>query len=197
MTFEGLLRDSVLVCAAYILLVYGTYTWLLVVGLVETRRRRRERAGDDLDALASARFAPGVSILIPAYNESDGMPDAVRSLLAIDYPAFEVIVVNDGSTDDTLEVLRRRARPRAGRQQRRARSSRARRSRGTTACRRIRASSWSTSRTAARRTRSTPALNHSRHRYVCAVDADMVFARGPPSRARCARSSGIRRTSSG
>ena len=55
--------------------------------------------------LAVSRFAPGVSILVPAYNESGGLADAVRSLLALDYPEFEVIVVNDGSTDDTLDRL--------------------------------------------------------------------------------------------
>ena len=105
MTFETALRAAVLICGAYLALLWLMHWGLLAVGIVETRRRRREREVDDIDALSDSRFAPGVSILVPAYNESAGLPDAVRSLLAIEYPEFEVIVVNDGSTDDTLERL--------------------------------------------------------------------------------------------
>ena len=42
MTFDGTLRAAVLVCAAYVLLVYGAYTWLLVVGLLERHGFRCE-----------------------------------------------------------------------------------------------------------------------------------------------------------
>ncbi len=47
-----------------------------------------------------------MSIVLAAFNEAVASADAVRSLLELDYAEFEVIVVNDGSTDDTLERLR-------------------------------------------------------------------------------------------
>ncbi|MBO4593371.1 MAG: glycosyltransferase family 2 protein [Bacteroidaceae bacterium] len=50
-------------------------------------------------------FTPGVSIVAPAYNEEVTVVDNVHSLLAQDYPNFEVIIVNDGSKDKTLEKL--------------------------------------------------------------------------------------------
>ncbi|HSH76043.1 MAG TPA: glycosyltransferase [Longimicrobiales bacterium] len=46
---------------------------------------------------------PSVSIIVPAYNEGALLERALSSLAEIDYPAYEVIVVDDGSTDDTLE----------------------------------------------------------------------------------------------
>jgi len=48
---------------------------------------------------------PGVSILISAYNEEDTIVESVKSLLRLDYPDYEMIVINDGSEDKTLQVL--------------------------------------------------------------------------------------------
>ena len=59
---------------------------------------------------SALRFAPGnapfVSILVPARNEAHRvLAESVRSMLSQDYPAFEVIAVDDRSTDQTLEIL--------------------------------------------------------------------------------------------
>lgn len=48
---------------------------------------------------------PPVAVIAPAYNEENSVVDNVRSLLALHYPNFEVILVNDGSTDGTLATL--------------------------------------------------------------------------------------------
>jgi cellulose synthase/poly-beta-1,6-N-acetylglucosamine synthase-like glycosyltransferase len=181
-TFETALRGAVLICGGYLALLWLMHWGLLVVGLVEARRRRREREVDDVDVLSDSRFAPGVSILVPAYNESAGLPDAVRSLLAIEYPEFEVIVVNDGSTDDTLERLVDELGlvpvDAAGRDVVETelvlgyyRSPSDRRLLVVDKLNGGKADGLNA------------ALNYSRYRYVCAVDADMVFARGSLARA--------------
>lgn len=53
-----------------------------------------------------APYLPAVSVVVPAYNEELGIAAAVRSLVASDYPELEVIVVDDGSTDDTAAIAR-------------------------------------------------------------------------------------------
>jgi cellulose synthase/poly-beta-1,6-N-acetylglucosamine synthase-like glycosyltransferase/peptidoglycan/xylan/chitin deacetylase (PgdA/CDA1 family) len=50
-------------------------------------------------------YLPPVVVVVPAYNESIGIERAIRSLADSDYPDFEVVVVDDGSTDDTAEVV--------------------------------------------------------------------------------------------
>src|SRR5690606_26761938 len=49
--------------------------------------------------------APGISIVAPAFNEEVIIIDSVHSLLSLAYPNFEVIIVNDGSKDRTLELM--------------------------------------------------------------------------------------------
>jgi cellulose synthase/poly-beta-1,6-N-acetylglucosamine synthase-like glycosyltransferase len=67
---------------------------------------RHARAFSPLDEVYASPFTPPVSIILPAYNEEAGVVASVRSLLDLRYPRHEVIVVNDGSTDGTLDRLR-------------------------------------------------------------------------------------------
>jgi biofilm PGA synthesis N-glycosyltransferase PgaC len=55
----------------------------------------------------SSSFAPPVTVIVPAYNEARVLDEAIAALLALDYPAYEVIIVDDGSTDDTATIARR------------------------------------------------------------------------------------------
>jgi len=70
--------------------------------------------GRDADARASlllprffSRLEPPVSIIVPAFNEEATIAGTVRCLLQLEYPDLEIVVVNDGSTDGTLDVLMR------------------------------------------------------------------------------------------
>jgi cellulose synthase/poly-beta-1,6-N-acetylglucosamine synthase-like glycosyltransferase len=71
---------------------------LLLVALAAHHSRRASRA-------LAGETVPRVAVIVPAYNESVGIERAVRSLAASDYPDFEVVVVDDGSTDDTAAVV--------------------------------------------------------------------------------------------
>lgn len=70
-----------------------------------TLRRQDDRQSRETLWAQRAPSAPPISLIAPAYNESAGVVDSTRSLLALRYPHSEVIVVNDGSRDDTLEKL--------------------------------------------------------------------------------------------
>lgn len=67
------------------------------------RRKQAGTGGQAWRDLASA--APKISILVPAYNEQTTIVTSVGALLAVEYPDFEVIVINDGSSDETLDRM--------------------------------------------------------------------------------------------
>ncbi|MDR0962130.1 MAG: glycosyltransferase [Mediterranea sp.] len=70
----------------------------------------RHRWGDYMHnyikrVIRKSPYTPGISIIAPAYNEETTIIDNVNSMLALDYPLFEVVIVNDGSTDSTLQKM--------------------------------------------------------------------------------------------
>ena len=87
---------SLIIFLAILFIRYFTLLWFAYLQHAERNVASREPEGD----------LPPVSILIPAYNEAEVIGHAIESLLQLDYPTYEVIVVDDGSTDDTLEVAR-------------------------------------------------------------------------------------------
>jgi cellulose synthase/poly-beta-1,6-N-acetylglucosamine synthase-like glycosyltransferase len=64
-------------------------------------RHLRGRAYSAIEEAFDSPFTPGITVILPAYNEAAGIVESVHSLLALRYPHYEVVVVNDGSTDDT------------------------------------------------------------------------------------------------
>ena len=93
---------AVEVCFAYLVTTYAMFFALFGFAAFENVRRRREARVEDYALLAESRFTIPVSVIIPAYNEAPVILAALRSALAFEYAEFEVIVVNDGSRDDTV-----------------------------------------------------------------------------------------------
>jgi cellulose synthase/poly-beta-1,6-N-acetylglucosamine synthase-like glycosyltransferase len=179
---ETLLQGLVAACGAYLVLVYGSYFVLMAVGFRENQKRIRELAVDDPGELGGSRFSPGISVVVAAYNESRALPAAVRSLLALGYPEFEVLVVNDGSTDDTLERLVDDLElvP--------AEAS----ARGLVETEAVRGYYRSLDHprllvvdkeNGGKADALNAGLDHARYRWICGVDADMIFARDALARA--------------
>jgi cellulose synthase/poly-beta-1,6-N-acetylglucosamine synthase-like glycosyltransferase len=93
-------------CLVYLSTIVLIFTSMLVVAVRENRLRGQEGRLEDYATLLSSPFTVPVSIVAPAYNEEVCVAVAVRSLVSLQYPEYEVIVVNDGSNDGTLARLR-------------------------------------------------------------------------------------------
>ncbi len=78
---------------------------LLVLASVQLHRYAARLNSGALRRALRSPLAPPIAVLVPAYNEASGIGDSVRSLLALDYPQLEVVVINDGSADETLQRL--------------------------------------------------------------------------------------------
>jgi cellulose synthase/poly-beta-1,6-N-acetylglucosamine synthase-like glycosyltransferase len=81
------------------------YIFIGIYSIGETKKYLRKNSFTDFNVLASSPQAPAVSILAPAYNEGVTIIENVRSLLSIHYNQLELIVINDGSKDDSLQKL--------------------------------------------------------------------------------------------
>jgi len=89
----------------YSLLLLSCYIFIAAFSIGEIRNYLRKNSFTDYGVLAGSRQAPSISILAPAYNEGANIIENVRSLLSINYTNLEVIIINDGSKDDSLSKL--------------------------------------------------------------------------------------------
>lgn len=88
---------SLIIFLAILFVRYFSLLWFAFLQLLE-KTMRPQRTDVPL---------PPVSVIVPAYNEGTVLESAIDALLRIDYPTFEIIVVDDGSTDDTLAIAQR------------------------------------------------------------------------------------------
>ncbi len=86
----------------YAICVFVAYFCLAIISAKELLKNINEAKITNYNALLSSPFASKVSVLAPAYNESRTIVENIKALLGLYYPSFEIIVINDGSKDDTL-----------------------------------------------------------------------------------------------
>jgi len=81
------------------------YLTFIAIGISNLRKYRHYVKVVDFRALLRTSLTKPISILVPAYNEERNILETVRSLLTLHYPQFEVVVINDGSDDETMDRL--------------------------------------------------------------------------------------------
>ncbi|MNH81301.1 Poly-beta-1,6-N-acetyl-D-glucosamine synthase [compost metagenome] len=104
-----LLRDILLIYGLfaiyYVMTVNVLYFSVLAFSFKNIMTVFRRSAYSKYNTLSGSELVPAVSLLVPAYNEEVTVIENVKCLLTLNYPNYEVIVINDGSKDDTLGVL--------------------------------------------------------------------------------------------
>jgi cellulose synthase/poly-beta-1,6-N-acetylglucosamine synthase-like glycosyltransferase len=93
------------VVLTYLLIICSIYFLLNVLSFRNILRYNKKVHYVDLNRIFRLKNYKPISIIVPTYNEENGIAESVKSLLQLEYPDFQVVVVNDGSTDKTLDVL--------------------------------------------------------------------------------------------
>jgi len=89
----------------YYILMHSVYFYLIVLGFIEQRRYHQGIQTGDFKRIYESELSLPVSVVISAYNEEKMIISTVQSVLQLQYPEFEIVIVNDGSEDSTLQVL--------------------------------------------------------------------------------------------
>ena len=90
----------------YFLVLNSFYALLLMLSIPEIWEQTRLAEDEDFQRLMQSDALPPITILVPAYNESTTIEASLTAILTLEYRNYEVVVVNDGSKDDTIERLR-------------------------------------------------------------------------------------------
>ena len=86
---------------SYTVLLSIAYLIQLIVSYFRLRKERKEELTDDYENYQNSDNLMPITLIVPAYNEQENIVRNVRSLMKLNYPQFEIVVVNDGSTDKT------------------------------------------------------------------------------------------------
>lgn len=104
MWIDTLISISEWLFLLYLLGLTAGYLMLDVVAAIHLRRYMEERSLNSLPH-GYTGFEPQITLLVPAFNEEATIATTVKSLLQLSYSEFEIVVINDGSKDNTLDVL--------------------------------------------------------------------------------------------
>lgn len=89
----------------YVFVINAIYFFLTVSAFFCLRRYHSTFSLEERDLLMQSPLTPAISLVVPSYNESMTVRESVGGMLHLEYPNYEVIVVNDGSKDNTFDVL--------------------------------------------------------------------------------------------
>jgi len=89
----------------YFLIIVTIYIFLNLISFVKISKHAKRIKYVNLKEIFRLHNFKPITIIVPAYNEREGIVQCVYSLLQLEYPDYQIIVVNDGSTDGTLEQL--------------------------------------------------------------------------------------------
>lgn len=109
MSFHPVIVDIVFIIIAIVFLYFVGislfYFFFIIVSLVGLYRHAGRSTYAGYKTIRRSAGSLPISVLVPAHNEEKTIVESVRALLQLDYPEYEVIVINDGSSDNTLGVL--------------------------------------------------------------------------------------------
>lgn len=100
--FEFIAEEVVFI---YVMVIGLSYLTLSVISFIYTRSYIKKSQFTNYNAILSSPLAPPVSLVVPMYNEGQTIIDSARSLLSLQYNNYDIIIVNDGSKDDSLKKL--------------------------------------------------------------------------------------------
>jgi len=97
-----LIRNGIFI---YSMAIFTAYIVMAIISGIEIFRYMRKNSFVDYLSIIPSPYAPSITIIAPAYNEGNTIVENIRSLLSIHYTDFEVVIINDGSKDDSLEKI--------------------------------------------------------------------------------------------
>ena len=100
------IRILQVIIIGYFVLYNTINLFLLLVAWIQVRFFLRVKAIGSLESLYNSSSTPAVTIVVPAYNEQETIVESIRALTNLYYPRYEIVIVNDGSSDDTVKELK-------------------------------------------------------------------------------------------
>ncbi|SHI88319.1 glycosyltransferase family 2 protein [Pseudozobellia thermophila] len=89
----------------FTVVLFALFTFMGYLSTRNSIHYRKKNSFGDLSKIMASPLSPSITIIAPAYNEALTIVENIRSLLSLRYVNYEVMVVNDGSKDDTLQKL--------------------------------------------------------------------------------------------